>query len=272
MRPNLFWFNQNKRKERPERDFDPKSPILNFTDPKEAQELLANIQTSLAEIIGEKEANMKENIDKSLKEFQSSFSKEVIANAEKIIADLSERMEENGFSINLKIPNTSLLSLTLNGSVILDNIIESKTETRTSYRYKDNVWGKVCSWFGTDDWGWESYTYTEDVYKVDINKISESSFASIEHNFKGLDESVKQTIQKPLEDGINSFSELRQTVEKIRGDLIQSIRDQEHSKEEQEALMKRLNALKKTCRLFSKTATNSTKILKVTLNLLKVKT
>lgn len=246
LRPNLFWFNQNKRKERPERDFDPKSPILNFTDPKEAQELLANIQTSLAEIIGEKEANMKENIDKSLKEFQSSFSKEVIANAEKIIADLSERMEENGFSINLKIPNTSLLSLTLNGSVILDNIIESKTETRTSYRYKDNVWGKVCSWFGTDDWGWESYTYTEDVYKVDINKISESSFASIEHNFKGLDESVKQTIQKPLEDGINSFfSELRQTVEKIRGDLIQSIRDQEHSKEEQEALMKRLNALKK---------------------------
>lgn len=189
---------------------------------------------------------MKGTINSALTQFQSLFAQKIISEAEKIVGDLSSRMQESGFSLNLTIPNASLLSLQFSGAEMLQDLIETKTENRTSRRRKDSVVGKICGWFGTDKWGWESYSYTQTSYEINLTQIRESALQDIGKIFDGLEQDMTKRIRLPLQEGIGGFfTGLRKTVEQIRGDLLQSIRDQEHSKEEKEALTKRLRSLKK---------------------------
>ena len=92
-------------------DFDPSSPILTFSGEKEARDLLLKIQDSLKSIIVDKESGIKEAMNFALKQFQGSFSENVMLDTGKIVNDLSSRMEKSGFSINLAIPDASLLSM-----------------------------------------------------------------------------------------------------------------------------------------------------------------
>ena len=69
---------------------------------------------------------------------------------------------------------------------------------------------------------------------------------ALNNSFSGLNESVSEYIRTPLKNGVTEFfTEFKQTVEQIRGDLLQSIRDQERSKSEQDDLATRLAVLKK---------------------------
>ena len=88
---------------------------------------------------------------------------------------------------------------------MMNDLIQAKTENKTGYRRKDSVWGKVCSWFDTDDWGWESYSYKKQFYEIDIPKIRESASKDIQRIFNGLEQDVTQKIRQPLQDGIGDF-------------------------------------------------------------------
>jgi len=77
----------------------------------------------------------------------------------------------------------------------------------------------------------------EGYYAVDINKVRKAIDASIEQLFKDLEASAADTIAQPLNEGLHTFFEqLKGSIESIRSDLQQSIRDQERSQDEQAAL------------------------------------
>lgn len=106
--------------------------------------------------------------------------------------------------------------------------------------------GTICRWLNTDDWGWEEYQASESYYEVDIRKINAATTRQIERAFSGLDSAISTYVKTPLNSAIKEFFDgFKRNVEQIRGDLLQSIRDQENSKAEQAALTRRLNALKK---------------------------
>ncbi|WNB75767.1 dynamin family protein [Methylomonas koyamae] len=226
-------------------DFDPADPVMKFSDRKDAYNLVQSIENALADILLQAESTMKDAMDNVVVGFQNEFSQGVLTEAQFIISQMQERLKDGGFSVNLKVPNASKLGLGFSGSEMLVDVIEEKSKSVTRSRRKKGVWGTVCRWFGTSDWGWEEYKDKESFYEIDIRKIEKTTLAQIDQAFAGLDQGVAIYIKKPLNDAIDDFFvSFKSTVEQIRGDLLQSIRDQEQSKAEQDELSLRLKKLK----------------------------
>jgi len=227
-------------------DFDPDSPVMKFSDRQEAQALIRKIETSVSSCFRDTEKTMKAAMNGAINSFEKEFTNSVVAEARTIVDEMKDRLKDSGFSVTLKLPNATKLALGFSGSDMLGELISEKSKTVTRQRRQSGTWGSICSFFGTSDWGWEDYKVTEEFFEIDIQKIRKAMDKSLEETFEGLDRSIAQFIETPLNEAINDFfAQFKQTVEQIRGDLLQSIRDQESSKAEQAALMRKLNAIKK---------------------------
>lgn len=227
-------------------DFDPSSPIIKFDGQKEARVLLQKIKDSVDKEVRLAEDAMRTATGQLLRDFRSHFRDDVAKSAQDILGSLESRMHGDGFAIQISVPDIKLLSLSLSASDVLESAIKEKSKKVSRRRRQDGVWGKVCGFFGTSDWGWEEYEATQKHFEVDIRKVQKSVMDGIKSTFDGLDRSLSDQIEAPLRKEVdNFFDTFKSKVELIRGDLLQSIRDQENSKAEKEALSKRLASLKK---------------------------
>lgn len=227
-------------------DFDSSNPVMKFQNHNDAKELILKVEGAISQVVSEAEITMRDAMDSVITAFQGEFSEGALANSKELIEEMKGRLKDQGFVVNLRTPSASSLSLSFSGSEMLSDVVGERTKTVTRRRRQEGVWGTICSWFDTDDWGWEEYEISESYYEVDIRKIKEATTRQIESAFMGLDQAVATYIKKPLNDGISDFfTSFKRVVEQIRGDLLQSVRDQEHSKAEQVALTQRLNNLRK---------------------------
>ncbi|WP_410481584.1 dynamin family protein [Pseudomonas plecoglossicida] len=218
-------------------EFDEASPVINFDKQSQAEALLKKIESAVQSIISEGEVELVKRMGEILKDFRKSFAENIEAKANQLIADLNARLNRGGFAIDVKIPDTSPLTLKYAASEILRDSVASKQRKVTRSRRSKGAWGTLCSWFGTSDWGWEEYTVKQGYYAVDINKVRTAIDASIEQLFKDLEASAADTIAQPLQEGLNTFFvQLKGGIESIRSDLQQSIRDQQRGQDEQSAL------------------------------------
>ncbi|WP_060484210.1 dynamin family protein [Pseudomonas sp. NBRC 111123] len=242
----IKFFGGLKAKADATQDFNPNDPIIKFDDEKSAKELIAKIDGAIKKKIGSAEKVMLDVMGKILDSFEKNFKTKVTGHAQKIVDDLNHRLSSDGFSIELKIPNARSLRIELNASDALAGMVSQKSKQVTRYRRETGVWGTVCKWFDSNDWGWESYSTTEKFYQVDIRQVKESVSTAIAKVFDGLNETIAKSIEVPLNDAVDKFfSAFIDTVEQIRGDLLQGIRDQEISQAEQLALSQRLAGLKR---------------------------
>lgn len=232
--------------EQDEADFDPSDPVLKFSDADKANRLMRRIQGSVDGAMRRAEDLIHTAMSTLLLHFRDDFSVRVEAAAQDIVDGLRERMSDEGFAVEVKIPDIRSLTLEFSAEEMLGDIVAEKTRMVTRRRRQSGVVGTVCRWFKTDDWGWESYRETEEVFEIDILKVHASVLKGLEKTFKGMDKSVGQYIERPLKDGVAEFfSDFKAKVEHIRADLMQSIRDQEQSRSEKVDLGRRLAALKK---------------------------
>lgn len=226
--------------------FDPEHPVMTFSSRAEAEEKLRAVQKELNRIIVAGEESMKEAMSSALTGFQQNFSDNVLARAKWIIDDMRSRLKGEGFELRLDIPAAAILSLPATGSQMLGELISEKTETQKKSRRQSGAWGTVCSWFGTSDWGWEDYTVDVEVYELDSRVIRKAIGKDIDAVFDGLNDALAEKIRAPLEKGIDEFfRQFKETVEHIRGDLLQGLNDINRTKGEQEDLLRRLAELKK---------------------------
>ncbi|VVP39017.1 GTPase Der [Pseudomonas fluorescens] len=229
-----------------ELDFDPENPVMKFDKAEDAENLVKQIEATIKDEISLAERNMLRAMEGILSGFKENFTLKVTSRAQSIIDDLNHRMSAEGFNIEVKIPDVSSLSLSLNATDTLAGMISRQQQVVTRYKRDSGAWGTLCGWFNSNDWGWSSYDVTEKFFQVDINLVKGAVSAAINKIFEGLNETIVESIEKPLKDGVDSFfGTFITTVEQIRGDLLQGIRDQEISQTEQKALSKRLSSLKR---------------------------
>jgi len=225
---------------------DPENPVMTFPSRGDAEQKLRAVQAELRRIVQTGESAMKDEMSGALERFQKNFSTSVVARARGIIDEMRSRLKDGGFELRLEIPPAAVLSLPSSGGRLLGDLISEKTERRSRRRRQSGAWGKVCSVFGTDDWGWEDYTESVDVYQIDSRAIRKSVDEDINLVFDGLDEALAEKIRQPLEKGIDEFfRQFRDTVEHIRGDLLQGLQDVGRTRDEQEELLRHLADLKR---------------------------
>ena len=75
-------------------------------------------------------------------------------------------MNEQGFDLKFKLPAHEAIKLELNSQQILNNMAVKNTREVTKYKRSSGLWGTICTWVNTDDWGWDEYQVDEDYYVV----------------------------------------------------------------------------------------------------------
>lgn len=228
------------------REFDPKNPIIKLDTQKDAEEVISGIEKGVQQIIANNESTLADQTDSILNAFREKFEDGISVQASTIVGELNQRLKGCGFSIAIKMPASPALSLKQGRGEFLRGVIESKQRSVTKRRRSSSLWGGLCGLFNTDDWGWESYSTTEGYYEVDINKVRKSISDSIDGIFEGLGKAVVDTVQAPLQESVKQFfDELKLTVESLRSDLAQSIRDKETTHEQQKSLADTLAGFKR---------------------------
>lgn len=235
--------NLNSDREESDQDFELSDKPLKFDDKSEAEQLLNRIANSIDRASGEAEEALRNDIKQQVESFNKQFNG-YVEQAKEVINNIKKGMHD--FDLILHLPNVRDLQLDFAIDEVLDDAAQKRTETKSRSRRKNSVWGKVCGWFNTDDWGWEDYSVDVDVYYVDIKAIKKDVEVAIEKAFRSMGKSVSVTIEAQLNEQANSFfTALKEKVEHIRGDLIASMNDRKKSQEDQQLLLSGLAKLEK---------------------------
>jgi hypothetical protein len=236
---------QSKNKKIHELHFDPEDNVIDFDDAESAKELLEKIEGAVKfqyEIVNKAMRKSLRGINKELNGQSLKLEKE----AGEILETLSSRMNKDGFDLKLTLPRKRAINIKLDNAKILGGLVEEKTRKVTRHRRQSGAWGTVCSWFGTDDWGWESYRVDEEYFSVDINKIRNKVLMAAGTVFENANLVIENNIIFPVKQSCDVFfDELKKRIDGVRGDLLQGLEDGNRSKQEQAELAQHLAGLKR---------------------------
>ena len=226
--------------------FDPKNPIIKFDDKDKASKLIENIRHTVDACVKAGEGAMIDAVEVLKEEFSNDFVVEIQKTATDICSDLNDGMKNDGFSVVINLPRIQFPSLEISAFDLLDGMVQEKTKNVTKHRRSGGAWGSVCRWFGTDDWGWESYSVKENYFEIDIEYIKKSVLNGVDKSFSVFQESIVRSIQSPLEIEVDSyFNEFNTKIGNISADLSRSIQDQQLKREQSEELSKYISLAKK---------------------------
>lgn len=245
--------NSSSHRTQENQDFDPSSPIIKFESISEANDFKGKIENSIRNVLYKGEKNLKSCIQLGINDFSKELDRQRTDSLEKIKNSAQGNIED--FDIEIKLPDARSIDLDISVHSILEDAVEEKTKIVNRSRRKSGAWGTVCSWFNTDDWGWEDYQTTEEYFQVDLHKIAASSDEGVKILFHSANFVLDNEIYPKLQQGVeNFFGVFREKIEHIRGDLMSGIQkhslDQEKKSEILEystKMAREASALEKDC-------------------------
>ena len=226
------------------RDFDPDSPEIKFSDRREALELMTQIESTVTSLHREAEAQFRPELEKIVRGIETGFRGTALYATEKIAGRINARLEDEGFTVKISFPAVSQLQTRLAVKTNLSALMEERAETVTRRRRQDGVWGTLCRWANTSDWGWKEYSVDVSRSVINMNKVRKEVMSLTRAYFGELQASIEQNINQPVRQEIDDFfCTFREKVEQLRNTLIQSSEDHKRDQQAQEHLTERLQAL-----------------------------
>ncbi|EJC1997941.1 dynamin family protein [Escherichia coli] len=226
------------------RDFDPDSPEIKFSDRRAALELMTQIESTVTSLHREAEAQFRPELEKIVRGIETGFRGTALYATENIAGRINSRLEDEGFTVKISFPAVSQLQTRLAVKTNLSALMEERTETVTRRRRQDGVWGTLCRWANTSDWGWKEYSVDVRCSVINMNKVRKEVMLLTRAYFGELQASIEQNINQPVRQEIDDFfCTFREKVEQLRNTLIQSSEDHKRDQQAQEHLTERLQAL-----------------------------
>ncbi|EHX7998391.1 dynamin family protein [Escherichia coli] len=226
------------------RDFDPDSPEIKFSDRRAALELMTQIESTVTSLHREAEAQFRPELEKIVRGIETGFRGTALYATEKLAGRINARLEDEGFTVKISFPAISQLQTRLAVKTNLSALMEERTETVTRRRRQDGVWGTLCRWANTSDWGWKEYSVDVSRSVINMNKVRKEVMSLTRAYFGELQASIEQNINQPVRQEIDDFfCTFREKVEQLRNTLIQSSEDHKRDQQAQEHLTERLQAL-----------------------------
>ncbi|EON1602594.1 dynamin family protein [Escherichia coli] len=226
------------------RDFDPDSPEIKFSDRRAALELMTQIESTVTSLHREAEAQFRPEQEKIVRGIETGFRGTALYATENIAGRINSRLEDEGFTVKISFPAVSQLQTRLAVKTNLSALMEERTETVTRRRRQDGVWGTLCRWANTSDWGWKEYSVDVSCSVINMNKVRKEVMLLTRAYFGELQASIEQNINQPVRQEIDDFfCTFREKVEQLRNTLIQSSEDHKRDQQAQEHLTERLQAL-----------------------------
>ncbi|EML8907829.1 dynamin family protein, partial [Escherichia coli] len=219
------------------RDFDPDSPEIKFSDRRAALELMTQIESTVTSLHREAEAQFRPELEKIVRGIETGFRGTALYATEKIAGRINARLEDEGFTVKISFPAVSQLQTRLAVKTNLSALMEERTETVTRRRRQEGVWGTLCRWANTSDWGWKEYSVDVSRSVINMNKVRKEVMSLTRAYFGELQASIEQDINQPVRQEIDAFfCAFREKVEQLRNTLIQSSEDHKRNQQAQERL------------------------------------
>lgn len=218
--------------------------VIKYDNRSDAENLLNDINAYYSDLVKEMETLTKEEIAVSFDYLFDEFAKET-DECEKVLKECQTRLSKDKFNLDIPMPRKRDLSTNIDMDIIMDSLIRDDKEPVTRYRRQSGMWGTVCSWFNTDDWGWEGYIDKKDVYKIELEKIKKTYLDSWDNVTKNINNSITKDVRKPLEKDIDIyFSSVSDVIERLRGNFIAVIQSHEIDKKSKEEVIDAVGKLK----------------------------
>ena len=220
--------------------------FVEFDNKKDAQIFIGEITASLNKVIGDTNHETLKYINTSLGNFERNFFENIAGKMQYIIDDISKKLAKDSFDIELSMPELVGLKMAEKWEVAFDPLMQEKSRNVARRRRQDGAWGAVCGWLDTDDWGWERYQTEEQYVEICLLAVKARIHESINNLLNDLGEEIKSAIETPMQQSIEQcFSEIKEKVENLRGDLLQGMRDKQMHKKQKEDLMRYFAEAKK---------------------------
>ncbi|MCZ0558490.1 dynamin family protein, partial [Escherichia coli] len=174
------------------RDFDPDSPEIKFSDRRAALELMTQIESTVTSLHREAEAQFRPELEKIVRGIETGFRGTALYATEKIAGRINARLEDEGFTVKISFPAISQLQTRLAVKTNLSALMEERTETVTRRRRQDGVWGTLCRWANTSDWGWKEYSVDVSRSVINMNKVRKEVMSLTRAYFGELQASIEQ--------------------------------------------------------------------------------
>ena len=186
-------------------DFDPDSPEIELDSRSEAQALFKKISDSIGSIMLAGEEEIKILLRSEFHALEKSLIKCLKVSIDPIREHMTRELEEAGFEVNLNLPEFKQGSIKFSTERVVDQTIKSKTKDVTKYRRSSGVWGGICSFFNTNDWGWETYQKKETFYIVNLEKVEESFEEQVARYMKSISQSIAKSLEEPANEAVTAF-------------------------------------------------------------------
>ncbi len=241
------WFNFSwKKDDKPEKmnDYLAKAVdgVIGFDSREKADEFKGKVESVINYLFEKYVSEIGECIENGVIDFSSALEKTKKTKIMEIEKSIQENL--NDFDVKINFPDLSLIRLDESVQILFDQTVKSKTRQVSRRRRKDSMWGTFCSWFDTDDWGWESYLTEEEYFEVDLNFIENNVNKSINKLFEAAQSTLDKEVYPQLQSGVNEFfSIFREKLSHIRGDFIHGVQRQSLQREEKENVLLMLTDL-----------------------------
>lgn len=232
-----------------EKDFNVNNPVIKFDSINDAAELQEKIKISLESIIKDSMSGLSDQLIAHLDQFFNYLNSDLKNRCESLIAGVQNKLEKVNFKINIRVPEFNILhDLNYLASIDFDQIEEGTRMKSTPERQK-GLWGKLCGLFNTNDWGWEVVEKEVDCYQVDTEKLRKKISNGLDAKLHETSAIVSNMMILPLKKDVDElFNELTDIIERIRSDLLQSVRDHQHEESVQDELLNYLKIFTKRAR------------------------
>ncbi len=211
--------------------------MIEFKKNSDINELKKKIENALEKILHNKEAIYNNQLKETCLKFEKS-NKLIIDFIKELMKKTNKRSESDGFEIKISLPNLSRIESNISISKTIDNVV--KTTNIPDRRRQKGLWGAICEFFGTTDWGWEEYQ--DEQYQIRCIETKEKINEQIEKKFSEKKELICNIISNDSLGKI--FNEPIEKIKEINGDLRESIQDKNLDQEQKKRLFKKLGELR----------------------------
>jgi len=247
---NKFDQYEKEQKERiykeAEQRFDPTASEIIFDMPYEAEKLTKNIMKDIINIFEHADKQLKFVTDNLINSTSFTISETINMAVADTFKKAKEKLNDTGVETDFSLPNISLVIEDVNTEALFSAGYKSKTETKYVTRYKYGIWGGICSFFRTDDWGTESYNSEKKTYIVDIKSIRNKVKEQLKKQAGHLSNQTENYLTKAFQPKINEhLKNLEEYLERYLGVLADGMKSSELDQTAKLELRRQLEKLSK---------------------------
>lgn len=190
-----------------------------FNNKDKAKEFINETEIYVINLLNLAKKELSDNLAEKLQSSENSLMELIRGGINPLEEKIQETLASSGFSIKLRFPEFNADEL----SFSTDYTFEQEIKKVGKRRRKDGVWGAICEFFDSSDWGWESYDTTEKSYAVSLTDLKNS----IQKQCSGMVDCVLTATEDKIklsEDELTRFFDnFADILKSIQADFQQSI-------------------------------------------------